>query len=442
MEIFILVGLIVLNGIFAMSEIAIVTAKKSRLTALAQKGKSSAAIALKLAEDPTQFLSTVQIGITSIGILNGIFGESILAEPFALWLQSLGMTPEFSSIFATALVVIVVTYVSIVVGELVPKRIGQISAESIACLMAKPMLLLALVTKPFVYLLSGSTHGLMRLFGFAHSTESNVTHEDIQAMLLEGSSSGAIEHNEHAMVKNVFRLDERSISSLMVPRSDIIFLDTAISMEDNLHRVMQSPHSRFPVCKQSADELIGIVSAKQLLAQSVAGQLTDLSPLVQPCHYVPDSLTGMELLEHFRTTARQVVFVVDEYGDLKGMVTLQDLMEALTGELNPDDGEDLMVVQRDDGSYLLDGLLPIIDLKDCLGLDELPEENQRNYQTLNGLLMLLMGKIPQTADKVLIKNWQLEIVDMDGKRVDKVLAIQLTPEQMAELKSASDEMHD
>ena len=430
MEIFILVGLIVLNGIFAMSEIAIVTAKKSRLTALAQKGKSSAAIALKLAEDPTQFLSTVQIGITSIGILNGIFGESILAEPFALWLQSLGMTPEFSSIFATALVVIVVTYVSIVVGELVPKRIGQISAESIACLMAKPMLLLALVTKPFVYLLSGSTHGLMRLFGFAHSTESNVTHEDIQAMLLEGSSSGAIEHNEHAMVKNVFRLDERSISSLMVPRSDIIFLDTSISMEDNLHRVMQSPHSRFPVCKQSADELIGIVSAKQLLAQSVAGHLTDLSPLVQPCHYVPDSLTGMELLEHFRTTARQVVFVVDEYGDLKGMVTLQDLMEALT------------VVQRDDGSYLLDGLLPIIDLKDCLGLDELPEENQRNYQTLNGLLMLLMGKIPQTADKVQIKNWLLEIVDMDGKRVDKVLAIQLTPEQMAEIKAGVDEMHD
>ena len=232
MEILILVSLILLNGLFAMSEIAIVTARKSRLTALAHNGRSSAAIALKLAEDPTQFLSTVQIGITSIGILNGIFGEAVLAGPFSMWLQSYGLSEAFSSIFSTVLVVVVVTYVSIVVGELVPKRIGQISAETIACIMAKPMLLLAMLTKPFVWLLSGSTHGLMRLFGFAHSQESNVTHEDIQAMLQEGSSSGVIEHTEHTMVKNVFRLDERSISSLMVPRSDIVFLDIELPLAE------------------------------------------------------------------------------------------------------------------------------------------------------------------------------------------------------------------
>jgi len=433
MEIFILVSLIMLNGLFAMSEIAIVTARKSRLTALAHNGRSSAAIALKLAEDPTQFLSTVQIGITSIGILNGIFGEAVLAGPFSQWLQSYGLSEAFSSIFATVLVVVVVTYVSIVIGELVPKRIGQISAETIACIMAKPMLVLAMLTKPFVWLLTGSTHAMMRLFGFAHSQESNVTHEDIQAMLQEGSTSGVIEQTEHTMVKNVFRLDERSISSLMVPRSDIVFLDIELALEENMQRVMQSPHSRFPICKGHADELIGIISAKQLLAQSVAGTLNDLQQLAQPCNFVPDSLTGMELLEHFRSSGSQMVFVVDEYGDLKGLVTLQDLMDALTGEFNQADSaeQDLMIVQRDDGSYLLDGLLPVIDLKDCLGINKLPEEDSKRYQTLNGLIMMLLGKIPQTADKVELDDWLLEIVDMDGKRIDKVLAqrIEVPPEE-------------
>lgn len=438
MEILILVSLILLNGLFAMSEIAIVTARKSRLTALAHNGRSSAAIALKLAEDPTQFLSTVQIGITSIGILNGIFGEAVLAGPFSMWLQSYGLSEAFSSIFSTVLVVVVVTYVSIVVGELVPKRIGQISAETIACIMAKPMLLLAMLTKPFVWLLSGSTHAMMRVFGFAHSQESNVTHEDIQALLQEGSSSGVIEHTEHTMVKNVFRLDERSISSLMVPRSDIVFLDIELSLQENLQRVMQSPHSRFPICKGHADELIGIISAKQLLAQSVAGTLNDLQQLAQPCNFVPDSLTGMELLEHFRSSGSQMVFVVDEYGDLKGLVTLQDLMDALTGEFNQADSaeQDLMVVQRDDGSYLLDGLLPVIDLKDCLGISKLPEEDSKRYQTLNGLIMMLLGKIPQTADKVELDDWLLEIVDMDGKRIDKVLAKRIEPPAEEEMPGA------
>lgn len=438
MEILILVSLILLNGLFAMSEIAIVTARKSRLTALAHNGRSSAAIALKLAEDPTQFLSTVQIGITSIGILNGIFGEAVLAGPFSMWLQSYGLSEAFSSIFATVLVVVVVTYVSIVVGELVPKRIGQISAETIACIMAKPMLLLAMLTKPFVWLLSGSTHAMMRVFGFAHSQESNVTHEDIQALLQEGSSSGVIEHTEHTMVKNVFRLDERSISSLMVPRSDIVFLDIELALEENMQRVMQSPHSRFPICKGHADELIGIISAKQLLAQSVAGTLNDLQQLAQPCNFVPDSLTGMELLEHFRSSGSQMVFVVDEYGDLKGLVTLQDLMDALTGEFNQADSaeQDLMVVQRDDGSYLLDGLLPVIDLKDCLGISKLPEEDSKRYQTLNGLIMMLLGKIPQTADKVELDDWLLEIVDMDGKRIDKVLAKRIEPPAEEEMPGA------
>lgn len=426
MEIFILIGLIVLNGLFAMSEIAIVTARKSRLTALAHGGSSTAKAALKLAEDPTQFLSTVQIGITSIGILNGIFGESILAEPLSLWLQTFGLSPDLTNIFSTVLVVIIVTYVSIVIGELVPKRIGQVSAESIACIMAKPMVFLAIATKPFVWMLSGSTHALMRLMGFSHRLDDNVTQEDIQAMLQEGSSAGVIEHNEHAMVKNVFRLDERTISSLMVPRSDIVFLDLNLPLDANLQTVMQSPHSRFPVCRNNVDDMVGIISAKQLLSQSIAGERLDLVDLVKNCNFVPNSLSGMELLEHFRTTGSQMVFVVDEYGDLKGLVTLQDMMDALTGEFFQEDVNDQMVIKREDGSLLLDGLIPIFDLKDALSIKQLPNEDEGRYQTLNGFLMYELGKIPQTTDIVEVAGWRLEIMDMDGKRVDKVLAQKLS----------------
>ncbi len=421
MEIFILLGLILINGLFAMSEIAIVTAKKSRLTRLASLGSSSAKSALKLAEDPTHFLSTVQIGITSIGIMNGIFGESILAGPFALWLQTLGVSEKFSDNFSTTLVVVVITYLSIVVGELVPKRIGQVSAERLACALAKPMQLLATITKPFVYILSASTRLIMRIFGFRQTQDHNVTEEDIHAMLQEGSNSGVIEAQEHTMVKNVLRLEGRTITSLMVPRTDIVFLDVALPLEENYKRVMQSPHSRFPVCENNSDNLLGVVSAKELLAEAIRGSQVDLASMAQPCHVVPESLMGMELLDFFRSSHSQMVFVVDEYGDLRGLVTLQDLLEALTGEFLEHNEEDAYIVRRDDGSFLLDGMLPIVDLKDCLQIDKLPDEG--DYQTLNGLIMLLMGKLPSTGEKVCIKNWKLEIVDMDGRRIDKVLAM-------------------
>lgn len=425
MEILVLLGLILLNGLFAMSEIAIVTAKKSRLKALAAKGNTSAEVALKLAEDPTQFLSTVQIGITSIGIMNGIYGESVLAEPFALWLQSVGMPLAISDNFATVLVVVVVTYLSIVVGELVPKRIGQISAERIACVLAQPMQMLAVITKPFVYCLSASTRTLMRLMRFNQVQDHNVTEEDIHAILSEGSSSGVIEQQEHAMVKNVLRLEYRNIASLMVPRTDVVFLDAALPIDENYQRVMQSPHSRFPVCEGNPENLIGVINAKELLAEAIRNENVSLAAMVQPCHVVPESLTGLDLLEFFRSSQSQMVFVVNEYGDIKGLVTLQDLLEALTGDFFIRDDEDAYIFQREDGSFLLDGMLPVFDLKDCLDISELPEEG--NYQTLNGLIMLLIGKLPATGDKIVLLDWQLEIVDMDGRRIDKVLAYKLAP---------------
>lgn len=430
MEFLVLLGLIVLNGLFAMSEIAIVTAKKSRLMALAAKGNSSAQVALKLAEDPTQFLSAVQIGITSISLMNGILGESVFAGPFALWLQSLGVPVNFSDNFATVLVIVVVTYLSIVVGELVPKRIGQLNAERLACFMAKPMQLLALMTKPFVALLSSSTRLLMRVLGFHETQNHQVTEEDIHAILDEGSSSGILEQQEHAMVKNVLRLETRSIASLMVPRADIVYLDTALSVDENYQRVMQSPHSRFPVCTKQNDNLIGVINAKELLAEAIRGNEVDLAALAQPCHVVPESLTAMELLDFFRSSRSQMVFVVDEYGDIKGLVTLQDLLEALTGEFIAAEGEDAYIVRRSDGSLLLDGMLPAVHVKDCLKLATLPEEG--DYETLNGLMMLLIGRLPVTGDKTQLQGWDLEIVDMDGRRIDKVLASKIVSEDSSE----------
>ncbi len=418
MEVLILAGLIVLNGLFAMSEIAIVTAKKSRLAALAAKGKRSARAAIRLAEDPTQFLSTVQIGITSIGIMNGIFGESILAEPFAIWLQSVGLPEQASATTATVLVVVVVTYISIVVGELVPKRLGQVSAERVACTMARPMSWLATLTKPFVMLLSASTHGLLRILPFKHSDDQAVTEEDIEALLREGSASGIIEQDEHQMVRNVLRLDDRPITSLMVPRSDIIFLDIALPLKDNYRRLMDSPHTAFPVCDQQVDNLLGVANAKDILAKAIGDEPVELSRLMRPANFVFENLTALELLDYFKSSNNQMVFVVDEYGGIQGIVTVHDLLEALAGEFGTED-DDPWVVTRDDGSLLLDGLLPVLDLKDCLGTEDLPDEG--SYQTLNGLILKMMERVPRTGEKIQVQDWIMEVVDMDGHRVDKVL---------------------
>ncbi len=418
MEVLILAGLIILNGLFAMSEIAIVTAKKSRLTALAAKGKRSARAAIRLAEDPTQFLSTVQIGITSIGIMNGIFGESILAEPFAIWLQSLGMPAQASSTTATVLVVVVVTYISIVVGELVPKRLGQVSAERVACAVARPMSWLATLTKPFVMFLSASTHGILRILPFKQTDDQAVTEEDIEALLREGSASGIIEQDEHQMVRNVLRLDDRPITSLMVPRSDIVFLDIALPLKDNYQRLMDSPHTAFPVCDQQVDNLLGVANAKDILAKAIGDEPVELSRLMRPASFVFENLTALELLDYFKSSTTQMVFVVDEYGGIQGIVTVHDLLEALAGEFGSD-GDDPWVVTRDDGSLLLDGLLPVLDLKDCLGTVDLPDEG--SYQTLNGLILKMMDRVPRTGEKIQVQDWIMEVVDMDGHRVDKVL---------------------
>jgi putative hemolysin len=425
MEIAILLALIVLNGLLAMAEIALVTARKARLQKQVDDGDRLAAAALALGSDPNRFLSTIQIGITSIGILNGIFGEAALAAPFAEWLESLGVRPPWAGYAATALVVVVVTYVSIVVGELVPKRLGQINPEGIARMVAHPMTLLATVSKPFVRLLSVSTELVLRGLGARSDSVPSVTEEEIHALLAEGSDAGVIEQTEHAMVRNVFRLDDRQISSLMIPRADIVWLDVADPLPVNLAKVADTAHSRFPVCRDGIDEVLGFVHTKQLLAQSLRGAPIDLTQGLHEMLYVPETLTGMELLENFRSSNTQIALVIDEYGEVQGLITLQDLMEAITGEFATGDDADSWAHQREDGSWLLDGLIPIPELKDRLGLRSLPEEERERYQALSGMLMLMLGRMPQTGDTVTWENWRFEVVDMDGKRVDKVLATQI-----------------
>ncbi|MBF7728764.1 HlyC/CorC family transporter [Pseudomonas sp. N040] len=436
MELFALAFLIVLNGLLAMSEIALVAARKARLMKLAADGDSASAVALKLGEDPTKFLSTIQIGITSIGILNGIVGEAVLAAPLATWLQTFGVASATASIGATAGVVIVITYVSIVIGELVPKRIGQLNPEAIARLVARPMVTLAFLTRPFVLLLSWSTHAILRIMGVRLVSNSGVTEEEIHAMLEEGSESGVIEQHQHEMVRNVFRLDDRQLGSLMIPRSALVYVDVRKTPEENIQMMIESEHSRFPVCDGGLNNLLGVVHAKQAFACLAKGERPDFTVQLHPCVYVPETLTGMELLEQFRASGMQMAFVIDEYGEVEGIVTLQDVLEAVTGEFTPNNAEDSWAVQRHDGSWLLDGAIPIPEMKDRLALKTVPEEDKGRFHTVSGMIMLLLGRVPATTDRVQWDGWMFEVADMDGKRIDKVLATPVEKTEEGEVDSS------
>ena len=425
MEILVLFALILLNGLFSMSEIALVTARKARMQELIDAGDKGALAAVELGSEPTRFLSTVQIGITSIGVLNGIIGEGTLAAPFGVWLQHFGLEPKAAGYVATGLVVLTITYFSIVLGELVPKRLGQLNPEMVARLVSRPLALLALASKPFVLLLTGSTNVVLKALGVRDLSAPSVTEEEIRAVMREGSESGAIEHSEHAMVRNLFRLDDRLLGSLMVPRADIVTLDANRPWQENIARVEAGDHTRFPVLRGGWHDVAGVTTARILLRKALKGQSPDLSTDLQPPVFVPESLTGLELLENFRASGTQMAFVIDEYGEVLGMVTLSDVMQAITGEFTPRNVEESWAIRREDGSWLLDGLIPVPELKDRLDLRNVPEEEKDRYHTLSGMLMLLLGRLPQTTDHVTWEGWRFEVVDIDGKRVDKVLATQM-----------------
>ncbi|TMH06144.1 MAG: HlyC/CorC family transporter, partial [Betaproteobacteria bacterium] len=310
-------------------------------------------------------------------------------------------------------------------GELVPKRLGQTHPETVARLVAPTMNWLAMVTRPFVRLLSVCTDATLRLMGVRPGASRSVTEEEIAASLEEGLDAGVIEAQEHQMVRNVFRLDERQVGSMMIPRTDIAWLDVAASSEDVLTLLAETDHSRYPVCRGGLDDVLGVVTAQTLLQQAMKRGGFALTEDLQPPVFVPETLSGMELLEHFRASASQLVFVVDEYGEVQGVISVRDVLEAITGEFATATSEGAWAVQRADGSWLLDGLIPVPELKDRLELKELPEEDRGRYNTLAGMIMLLLGRLPHTTDTVEWNGWRFEVVDLDGKRVDKVLVSKL-----------------
>jgi putative hemolysin len=423
MDVALLTFLILLNAAFAMSEMALTAARKARLQVMVESGDSGAQAAMDLHENPTKFLSTVQIGITSIGVLNGIVGEGAFAEPFAAWLvQAFAFNAEMARLGATALVVVVITVLTIIFGELVPKRLGQMYPEAVARLVATPMNWLSTATRPLVAFLSLATEGVLRLLGIRGGPTRAVTEEEIAAQLEEGLDAGVIEAQEHQMVRNVFRLDDRQIGSMMVPRAEIVWLDESATLAELLAVVADSGHSRYPVCRGSLDDVRGVLSVARLLPVAVQGGEPDLATHLDTSVFVPETLSGMELLDHFRAAGTDLVFVVDEYGAVQGLISERDLLEAITGEFGAPTDEDAWAVKRPEGGWLMDGLIPVPELKDRLEIKELPEEDRGRYNTLAGMIMLLLGRLPRTADTVLWEGWRFEVVDLDGKRVDKVLA--------------------
>lgn len=426
MDVALLVFLILLNGAFAMSEMALTAARKSRLQVMVEAGEHGAQAALDLHENPTKFLSTVQIGITSIGVLNGIVGDAAFSAPFAAWLEGqFPLSAKAADISATAMVVISITFLTIIFGELVPKRIGQTYPEAVARVAALPMEWLYTATRPFVALLSFCTDATLRILGIRMDQSRAVTEEEIAAQLEEGLDAGVIEHQEHQMVRNVFRLDDRQVGSMMVPRAEIVWLDIQLPVAELLHTMATHDHSRYPVARGGLDDVIGVLAAQRLLQPLSRGEAPAIESLLAPAVFVPETLSGMELLEHFRSTGADLVFVVDEYGAVQGVISMQDVIEAITGEFGAPTDEDAWAVRRPDGGWLLDGLIPVPEIKDRLDLKDLPEEDRGRYNTLAGMIMLLLGRLPRTADTVEWGGWRFEVVDLDGKRVDKVMATRL-----------------
>jgi putative hemolysin len=434
MDVALLFFLILLNALFAMSEMALTASRKARLQVMVETGDAGAQAAIDLHDNPTKFLSVVQVGITSISILNGIVGDAAFSAPFAHWLhERFGMAERASEISATAMVVVTVTFITIIFGELVPKRFGLMYPEAVARLVARPMEWISLVVRPFIKLLSWCTEGTLRLLGVRGNPDRSVTEEEIAASLEEGLDAGIIEAQEHQMVRNVFRLDDRQVGSMMIPRAEIVWLDEAGSPDDVLAVIGDEEHSRYPVCRGGLDDVVGIISAQTLLQQLMKGGQMSLSKGLQSPVFVPETLSGMELLEQFRASSAQLVFVVDEYGEVQGMITVRDVLEAITGEFSTPTDEDSWAVQRTDGSWLFDGLIPVPELKDRLALKELPEEDRGRYNTLAGMIMLLLGRLPHTTDSVEWDHWRFEVVDLDGKRVDKVLASRVAETSMEKL---------
>jgi putative hemolysin len=430
MDVLILAGLFFLNGLFAMSEIAIVSSRKIRLQQAVEDGKASAKIALQLASEPGRFLSTVQVGITLIGIMSGAFGEAALSGKLATLLAQFPQVEPYARALATALVVMGITYFSLIIGELVPKRLALLTPEKIAMFMARPMNWLSTLTYPLVRVLSLSSDLVLWVLRAKKSDEPLVTEKEIKLMIEQGAEAGVFHKSEREMVSNVMRLDALRVGAIMTPRMDIFHLDVEDPIEENRRKLVDCPYSVVPVCRDGLDNVLGFVQAKDLLRRALNGEAVELAAAVRPAHFIPKSLSPMQLLEEFKRAKTAMGLVVDEYGEIAGLVTLKDVLEAIVGDIPSEEiEEEPEAVQREDGSWLLDGTLSIEKFKQMFDVDELPDEATGNFHTIGGFVMLQLGHVPKAADHF---NWDglcFEVVDMDKNRVDKIMVSPVSGEE-------------
>jgi len=428
MEAFIILFLTVLNGIFAMSEMALASCRRVKLQKLADAGDRGAKAAIKLLDDPTQFLSSVQVGITSIGLLNGILGEAAFSIGLSVWLQEIGVDEGVAPVVATAFVVTIITYVTIVFGELVPKRVGQLFPEVVARLVALPMTGVAAAARPFVSLLSGTTGAILSVLRVNNGGSPAMTEEEIEASLAEGLGAGVLMEHEHQMVRNVLELDKRTLSSIMRPRDELVWLQFDESPEQALHTVREVGHSWYPVCKGDLEQLEGVIHVETLLRLATDQPGCKVGDHLSSSVYLPETLNAFEVLEQYRVSDMRIAFVVDEYGVVQGVLTPRDLLEAITGELKSAEADDAWAIEQADGSWLLDGGMPIAELKSRLSIDALPDEDQGHYNTLAGLLLAEAGQMLQVSDAVQIADWRFEVTHVQGHRIERLQAHPLPPE--------------
>ena len=429
MDIFIILVLFFLNGIFAMAEIAIVSSRKVRLQQWAEEGHRGAIAALKLADEPTRFLSTIQIGITLIGILSGAFGEAAIADRLMPYFAAIPLLADFARPLALGITVLLITYFSLIIGELVPKRIGMQNPEVLATVLAPPMLLLASATRPLVRFLSLSTETVLRVLGIKKPKEPSITEEEIKVLMEQGAEEGIFERAEQELVENIFSLDEKKVVSIMTQRKDIVALDIDDPLEDNLRIIKESVFTRYPVCKGGFENVLGMIQAKDLLHRLLDDKSVTLEGLVRPPLYVPEAISPMQLLEQFKRTRNHTALVVDEYGEIEGLVSINDVMEAIVGDLPTEASDsDEEIVQREDGSWLVDGMMSLDDFKEHFDLDMIEGEETGDFQTVAGFVIYMLGRVPVTADRVEWGGFTFEVVDMDRTRVDKLLVTAPPPE--------------
>ena len=424
LEVLFIILLVLTNAIFALSEMAVVSARKARLQQRAEAGDHGARVALELANAPSRFLSTVQIGITLVGILAGALGGATIAEALAKQLSGLEILAPYSEAIGISIVVLAIAYLSLVIGELVPKRLALNNPERVASMMAPSMRTLSKMVSPIAHVLSLSTETVLRVLGVQASSEQTITEEEIKLMIEQGARSGVFELSEQEMVNRVFRLGDRTVNALMTPRHEITWLDLNDAVEEIQQKIAASGHSCFPVAQDNLDNVLGLAQAKDLLTLSLTGQPFGLAAVLRPALFVPEAMPALEVLERFKETRSHTALVINEYGGLQGLVTIKDVLEAIVGDI-PSAGEEAEpeIVQRADGSWLVDGRLLTDELKELLQVEKLPNEEAGDYQTLGGFVMTFLGRVPSAGDRFEWAEISFEVVDMDGRRVDKVLIV-------------------